>query len=95
MQTNYYIDTRPNAPGMFAAPAEVQDYGAWLFEHYWAAQANDCGRPIYYGVAQKIHEIALAATKGAHVLVLGPHAESAAQVLRRLSDDAIQAQVVA
>ena len=94
MQTNYYIDTRPGAPGMFAAPPNVPDYGAWLYEAYWAAQADDCGRAIYYGVAQKIHEIALAATKGAHVLVLGPHAETAAQVLRRLSDEAINAEVI-
>ncbi len=94
MQTNYYIDTRPGAPGLFAAPAQVEDYGAWLYQSYWAAKADDCGRTVYYGIAQKINEIALAVAKGAHVMVIGPHAEIAATVLRRLSNEAIMPEVL-
>lgn len=81
----YYIDTRPGAPGAFASPEGVDDYGQWLRDRYRAMQVQDGKHTMYYGVAQHINRLIVEAQTGAHLHAIGPHAEAAALVIQEVS----------
>lgn len=81
----YYIDTRPGAPGAFASPEEVDDYGQWLRDRYQAMQVQDGKHTMYYGVAQHINRLIVQARDGAQLHAIGPHAEAASEVIQEVS----------
>lgn len=90
----YYIDTRHGAPGLFVPGADVEDYAEWLRNRYRTMRANEDGKEVYFGVAQRINQLIAWAKNGAVIHVIGPHATAAAQVIEEISNGLVQAEVL-
>jgi hypothetical protein len=94
MTAAHYIDTRPGAPGLFAAPAECGDYGSWLRELYDRGLALGTHEHLPVGVRQRVNALVFdAVSTGAALVAIGPHAAAAAAVVEEVSGGAVSVEV--
>jgi len=107
LEDAFYLDTRPNMGGLFAAPVSTEDYGQWLRDRCAQSHIQDGGERVPFGVAQKLNQInnrlikqRLAnSSKPAMpdqfaVHCIGPHAAAAAAVLREIAGSDLQITIL-
>lgn len=90
--TDHYINTYPAAE--FSLPDGMEDYAEWLTGRYEACKSIEGGMNIYFGIAQRINVLMVAAERGQSICAIGPHAAAAAQVLLKMSKGVLQAEVL-
>ncbi len=90
-----YVDTREQAPGLFAAPAGCADYRAWLEQRYAAAVFPATRGQVCIGIAQATHRLIAEALDGIPLLALGPHAGAAAAFIEEISGGRVTVEVLA
>jgi len=79
----HYIDTRPNAPGLYGAPVPCDDYAAWLMEQYRKGLMRGTHEMMPYGVRQSLTMVIFSHIHEAKpIVILGPYASEAAEVVR-------------
>lgn len=90
-----YIDTRPGSLGAFAPAEKVEDYTSWLSMRIDAAHVKEGQQVQYYGVAQKVNQIVMAARCGAAVRAFGCYAGEVAKVIEGLVGAPFEVEVLA
>ena len=91
MKDAIYIDTRADAPGMFANPCKIEEYDKYLQQSY------DLSRNGYiiWGMAKKIDLIIYEAIyKDVELFALGPWAGQAARVVEFISKGTVEVKVL-
>ncbi len=88
MDDAYYIDTRPNAPGIFSPPAGVNDYAEWIKTQYDNSQIVNGESVQCWGVTQKINMM----TQGQELslFAIGPHAGAAASFVESVTGRTVE-----
>ena len=90
-----YIDTRPGSVGAFAPAEKVEDYAGWLSARIDEAHVKDGQQVMYYGVAQKVNQIVMAARHGVAVRAFGCYAGEAALMIEGLVGAPFEVEVLA
>ena len=90
------IDTRPARSGPFSPPDGIDDYARWLRTQYQRSQATAPGSnaPVYYGTAQRVHQVMWQSKNGAVIWVMGPYARVALEVIEEVAQGPIAAEII-
>lgn len=92
----YYIDTRPGRAGPFNPPSGIEDYAHWLHQAYKRAALRDGTALVYFGAAQRIHQLIWSARhQNTELLAFGPYGAEALVVIRAIAGEDLPGAVLA